>query len=103
MGPYLGLAHDLAVLADPFHKNELLALRLGFHSSEHVKPTNKVKRFESAKLKGQKMGGRTSLSLEYDTRAYAKLALESSSCSLSSLRPPDPDEVTTSLSERSFY
>ena len=44
-----------------------------------------------------------SLSLEYCTRAYAYDALESSSCSRSSASPPDPVDVSFSLSERSDW
>lgn len=42
-----------------------------------------------------------SLSLAYWTRTYAYDALESSSCSRSSVSPPDPVAVSFSLSERS--
>ncbi len=42
-----------------------------------------------------------SLSFAYCTRTYAYDALLSSSCSRSSARPPDPVDVSCSLSERS--
>ena len=44
-----------------------------------------------------------SLSFAYCTRTYAYDARPSSSCSRSSVRPPDPVDVSTSLSERSDY
>lgn len=44
-----------------------------------------------------------SLSFAYCTRTYAYDALLSSSCSRSSARPPDPVDVSCSLSERSDW
>ena len=44
-----------------------------------------------------------SLSFAYCTRAYANDAFPSSSCSHSSVRPPDPVDVSASLSERSDW